>query len=222
MFAMRPPPDVGPATASRSDRLAPPLVKVAAKTAAEVCAVATLDVESLALLIPAMAPRTFLDELLIREHYNDAIKFLAGALPRREAVWWGCLCLRIGIDPAPPALDTALRVAVRWVVQPTEANRQQASRLATGHNPRDFLLRAIAWTGGSLSPAPLPPVPPSPVLTARSIHAALMLAATRGAPEKIRDRLRQFLTLGIHIARGKYAWPEKPPAHQPPACRPTR
>ena len=37
--------------------------------------------------------------------YTDAVRFLAHALPKREAVWWACLCVRkaAGANPPPPA-----------------------------------------------------------------------------------------------------------------------
>src|SRR5262245_16144742 len=120
--AMKPAPSPSPE--------APPLTKVAAKTALEVCRAVLLPSEALALLRPTQTPRQFLDALLQQKRHADGVKFLAGALPTREAIWWACLCLRLGIVPPPPALDTALRVAVRWVLGPAETYRQMASRLA--------------------------------------------------------------------------------------------
>ena len=200
----------------------PPLVKVAAKSAAEVCRGLYLDDESLALLRPGQTPRQFLDALLAHEQFADAVKFLASALPPREAVWWACLCLRLFWgDTVPPAPATALMIATRWVLDPAETYRAVAARMATDDNPRDFLLRAVAWTGGSLTPPPLPPVPPDPSMPASAVRCAILLMATK-APEKTMDNLRHFLAVGIWVARGKLVWPATAPPRPTPTRRPDR
>src|SRR5262245_769335 len=92
------------------------LVRVRAKTAAEVAPRAGLGEAALSLLREGLTPRQFLDLLLDHEHYGDAIKFLAFALPWREAVWWGCLGLRLALGEHLPAKDEkAVRAAALWV-----------------------------------------------------------------------------------------------------------
>jgi len=198
------------------------LVKVPYKTAAEVCQVVDLREPSLVLLRPGQTPRQLLDSLLAREHYPDAIRFLTGALPPREAIWWGCLCLRLaGGDPLLPALDTALRIAVCWVLDPCEIYREYARRGATGEEPHDHLLQAVTWTGGSLTDPPLPAVPPSPRMTPRAVSNALLLMAVQAPSEQVTERMRHFLVLGIGVARGKFPWPSTaPPRPRPPASQP--
>src|SRR5438105_3542307 len=46
------------------------------------------------LLRPDLTPWQFLGRLLANEKYPDAIRFLVHMLPKRRAVWWGCLCVR--------------------------------------------------------------------------------------------------------------------------------
>lgn len=70
------------------------LSKIQAATAAEICARFDLDENSLPLLRDVMGPREFVEALLAHKQYGAGANFLAHALPAREAVWWGCLCLQ--------------------------------------------------------------------------------------------------------------------------------
>ena len=100
--------------------LAQLLSKIKARKAREVPGGDWLDEESLALLRDDPTPLEFLDALIAHERFADAIHFLAHAIPKREAVWWGCLCIKLaggenlspkragGIDGGRP-LGTAAR-----------------------------------------------------------------------------------------------------------------
>src|SRR5262249_49233476 len=81
------------------------LVKVAAKTAAEVCKRFTLSEPAQKLLRPELTPRQFLDLLVEKQQPIDAVRFLAYGLPKPEAVWGACLCVRsvAGVDLPPKA-----------------------------------------------------------------------------------------------------------------------
>src|SRR5947209_6335458 len=97
----------------------PSLAKVSAKTAAEICKHFPLGDAAKGLLREGLAPRPYLDLLIGKELFVDAVRFLAHALPKREAVWWACLCARAvaGSKPAP-AETAALQVAEKWVADP--------------------------------------------------------------------------------------------------------
>jgi hypothetical protein len=189
-----------------------PLTKVQATKAAEVCQHLDLKEEARPLLQPNLTPRDFLDALLAKRQYQAAIPFVAHALPQREAVWWGCLCLRhVSKAALPPAEDAAFKAAVQWVLQPTEENRggaKGAGEVAGVGVPAGALALAASWTGGSLAPANLPAVPPSPFMTAKGVAGAVLLAATKADPTKIADTQRLFVELGIDVAQGHVLWPE--------------
>ena len=102
------------------------LKKVQATHASAVCSDIDLDDESLQLLTDQDSPGDYLDKLLSAGRYPDAARFLARALPHREAVWWACVCAQSGIDGADSDQKTALSVAEAWVFKPTEENRQSA------------------------------------------------------------------------------------------------
>jgi hypothetical protein len=158
--------------------------------------------------------------LLTREHlYADAVQFLAHRLPKREAVWWACLCVWKVLRPEPPAKEAvALEAAVHWVQDPSEANRRAAQKVgeaAGPGTPAGGVALAAFWSGGSMAPPGLPEVAPPTFLTARTLAGALRLAAVRVRPDAQDVPLRLFVDLGGAVADGKNRWePPKGPANR--------
>jgi hypothetical protein len=195
--------------------------KIRAATAAEVCGNFELKADVRPLLSANQTPREFLDTLLARDKNAAAIEFLAHALPPREAIWWGCLCLQHakGSSVSPPE-TAAEKAAVQWVLDPSEENRRAAKPAGDSAGvttPGGCLAMATAWTGGSLAPPipqphakapPIPPVPPDPFLPAKAVAGAVMLAAVRSEPARFVDMQRRFVGLGIGVAEGRFVWPE--------------
>jgi hypothetical protein len=186
-----------------------PLVNVAAATASEVCARLYLDKAALALLRPAMSPRGFVDALVAEEQYMAAIDFIAHALPSREAIWWGCLCLqRTFGKKLEPWERRAFRITVQWVLHPDEANREAAKQPADVLGPASAagcLAAAANQTGGSIGPPQGPPIPPSPFAPARAVAIAIKVASTKCDPPEIQATQRSLVELGMAIAEGRFA-----------------
>ena len=186
------------------------LAKVTAKTAAEVCKHFPLGEEAKKLLREGLTPAQFLDTLIEKQHFPDAVRFLAHALPKREAVWWACLCGRAvdGSNP-PPKIAAALQTAEKWVVDPSEENRRAAmpaAEAAEFKTPAGCAAVAAFWSGGSLGPPNVPVIPPGEYLTAHGVAGAVMLAAVQSEPEKAPDKYRMFLAQGIEVAKGTQRW----------------
>jgi hypothetical protein len=185
-----------------------PLTKIKAARAAEVCAALQLTPEARALLGQDEPPAAFLGRLLDRALFNDAVAFLAHALPKREATWWACLAARTALPPEPaPALTAALEAAEAWVYKPNDAARRdaQAKGEAAGLSTAPAALAAAAagWSGGSLTPADAPAVPPDDKLTPTAVYTAVLMAATAPAdPQAIQARYRLFLEQALDIAKG--------------------
>jgi hypothetical protein len=186
--------------------------KLPPKTATEIGKLFPLGDEAKDLLREGMTPRQYLDALLEKQHYIDALRFLAHALPKREAVWWACLCVR-GVAGAgtPPPQTAALQAAERWVADPSEANRQacQGAAEAAGHGlPASCAAMAAFWSGGSMAPPNTPVVPPGETLTAHGAAGAALLAAVATEPQKVPEKQRMFLTQGLEVLAGTNRWKE--------------
>ncbi len=179
-------------------------------TAREICARFGPGPEARALLRDSEKAGPFFQRLLEKELYRDAIGFTAYLLPKREGVWWGCLCVWQVSRPDPPEkIRAALQAAVRWVLDPNEQNRraaEAAGKEAGPGTPAGSVALAAFSSDGSLSRPGLPEVPPPPFLTAKLIMGALLSAAAQGDPAKITERYRQFLTLGIEVDDATNRW----------------
>jgi pSer/pThr/pTyr-binding forkhead associated (FHA) protein len=185
---------------------------VESPTAAEVCTVFELDDDARALLDPKQTPREFLTLLTKRQLFSDAIRFLAHALPKPEAVWWACQCLKTTLgDKLPLADKRAMAAAEQWVLEPSEAHRRGAEAAAEGtkyETAPGWSAAAAFWSGGSIAPEDQGEVPPKPTLTAQATVVAINLAATIDPP-KTAERYVEFLTLGTKVAEGQNRWPQK-------------
>lgn len=199
------------------------LKKVSAKQAREVCAQFELTEESRPLLNDQISPDAFLDLLLEHERLADAIRLLAFALPKREAVWWACQCVRDCLpNDAPPKLLDAVKAAEAWVYKPTEENRwaaKEPGERAGYDKAAAWPALGAFWSGGSMVPAHLPAMAPGPTFTGMAVSGAVLLSAAQREPEKIMERYRQFIGYGVDIASGGTGKPKAPgdaPAGMPP------
>ncbi|MBZ5562726.1 MAG: hypothetical protein LAP13_09920 [Acidobacteriia bacterium] len=185
---------------------AKPLVRVTASTAEEVCARFNVKKEAFALLRHGMAPADFVEALIANKQYVNGIDFMAHALPAREAVWWGCLCLQHACgDNFSPTDRAACRAAVQWVMQPTEVNRTATlapAQAAGPASPAAGLAMAVYQTGGNIAPPKAPPMAPPPFASAKAVAGAVKMACTKADPAKIVETQRQYLDLAIRMAEG--------------------
>ncbi len=186
------------------------MVKLVTQNAEDVAKKAPLGEPARELLRAGLTVEQYLELLTTAEQFAAAVQFLAQALPKREAVWWACLCVRnaLGAEPEPAAL-TALQAAEKWVADPAEANRQAALPAAeqAGYGtPAGCAAAAAFWSAGSLAPANLPAVPPPEALTGSGVAGAVLLAVVQGDPADATPTTRQFLALGIEVGRGLKPW----------------
>ena len=190
-------------------------------TAAEAAGAAALSGEARALLAGDPAPHSYLDALAARGLFPDAVKFLANALPKRQAVWWACLCARHSARGSPSAqTDAALRAAERWVAGPDEPSRRAAESAAEAvgvGTPAGCAALAAFWSAGSRAPPHVQDVPPPDHLTARGVAGSVMLAAVATEPEQADEKFRRFIALGLDVAAGLNLWPPIAPAVSPPS-----
>ncbi|MSP26913.1 MAG: hypothetical protein EXR80_00260 [Methylococcales bacterium] len=180
--------------------------KIKPTHALEICQGLELDEPATALLQDNPTTAAYLHQLIALKLYPDAVRFLAYALPNREATWWACLCARNGLTDKTPANEIkAIELAEAWVYKPTEDNRKltlPAADAATYKNPASWAAIAAFWSGDDISPVPEAVVPPDKKLYAKAVTGAVMLAATQGEANKVSDKYQLFLQQGINIASG--------------------
>jgi hypothetical protein len=153
-------------------------------------------------------PAAFLRRLASGPKPTQAIAFCAYLLPRREAVWWACQCVR-AIDPAA-AEDAALAAAERWVREPEEGSRRAALDIGASGPPKTatvWLARAAGWSGGSVGSNDRRVIPPPPYMTAKAVNAAIAIAVGKASIREQNAWRVACAEAGIRFAEGGDARP---------------
>ena len=135
----------------------------------------------------------------------EAATLIAHALPKREAVWWACMCARhtAPLDVLP--LAELCAAAETWVRKQTDESRRAAFEMAQTlglDTPEAWAAVGAFWAGDSMAPLGQPKVPPAPHLTGTAIAGSVNLAAVRGDPLRRDARLARFLDSARDIAAG--------------------
>lgn len=191
--------------------IAPPVSRVLDGRADAACRTLELSEAARALLRPGMSVRTFVTLLLEEEALDDSVTVLANVLPKREAVWWACLCIRrtLGEEELVRALP-ALSAAEGWAARPDEASRrraEQAAEMDEYGTPQGLAAAGAFWSGGSIAPVSVnEPVPPAEDLTARAVAGAVNLVAVLREPEKAHEKFRLYFQLAQDVASGTQGW----------------
>ncbi|HKG76768.1 MAG TPA: hypothetical protein VKA90_04580 [Beijerinckiaceae bacterium] len=147
-------------------------------------------------------PLTFMRALLESATPEDALSFCAYVLPRREAVWWACQCVRTLVPEPGPDGETALRAAEAWVREPDEPRRRTALAIGTKANPRaaqSWVALAAAWSGGSMNEGENF-VPTAPDLTANAARIAVLTALARVSARDRAAQLKVCYEGGVRLA----------------------
>jgi hypothetical protein len=184
------------------------------RTVAELAQVAELEEEARTLLTPTTVPRGFLQVMVERELYADAVRFLAHALPRREAVWWAWVCARRSAGETPAAeIQAALDATERWIREPSDQHRRVAMQRAEAADfgtPAGCAALAAFLSGDNLAPPDVEQaVPPGEFMAAKAIAGAIMLAVAQ-EPEKASEKFQAFIRQGLDVVNRIKLWPETP------------
>ena len=185
------------------------MMAAATQTAEQLCSVAGLGDEARLVLREGTGPREFVNLLMERGHFADAVRVLAHALPKRESVWWAWVCARRAAGPnAAPAVKASLDSAEKWIAQPTEENRRAAMKAAEAAgfgSAAGCACLAAFFSGASVAPPDAPAVPPGPFDSAKAVAGAVTLAAVAEA-EKAAENFRGFLQQGLEVAARIKLW----------------
>lgn len=181
-------------------------------TPAEIAERLKLGDEALAWAQPLTDPQQLVAQLTKQKKFAKAIRLQAHLLERRQAVWWGVVCVRETCAPALPPIELAAAdMAAEWVADPNESRRRAAEH-AAGRTPLSapggWLATAVFWSGGSLVPPDMAAVPPDELLLGQAITNALLIASSFADPKQTEKRYTRFLELGVQAAAGGLPPPE--------------
>ena len=180
--------------------------KLADAPPATLAEVAGVEDEAFAFLAPEQSVADYIANLAGAGLYSAAIAVLAHALPKREAVWWGCVALRHAEAPQPGSpSDAALAAAEAWVYTPDEQHRRPTQAAAAGvglDTPAGWAAMAAFFSGGSVAPPDSAVVPPRDDLTGRAVAGAITLAASHPNAGRSTDLFEIFIGMAFEIARG--------------------
>lgn len=190
--------------------------------AAEIAAnIPTLTDEGKALLKPEFSAKQYLDSLEKAGQLHDAVRVMAFALGRREAVWWALQCVRkVPAVATPEKPAAALAAAQAWAEDPTDEKRRlafAAGEAAPFETAAGCVALAAFFIEGSLSPAHLQPVPAPSHAGPATASTAVVLAAVTTEPEKADEKYKAFLALGYEVAAGTNRWKSAKPQSAPTA-----
>jgi hypothetical protein len=196
----------------------PPAAKMTAAigatalTLAATCAYLEFDDDVNELAATAKTPDALIDELAKQGKVQDALRLRAHLLPKRQAVWWGCLCVREDVDaPLPAPQLAALQAAEDWVREPDEEHRRIAEKRSEAAKYSGIgatLALSAFWSEGSIAPEGNQDVDADERLTSQGVAAALISAAYHGDPSKAAERTDAFLAKGKDMGNGKIPLPK--------------
>jgi hypothetical protein len=161
--------------------------------------------EALAALAGAARVPEAVEKLVAAGFVLEAAKLTAHALPKREAVWWACMCARHTAPADAEKLVALCAAAETWVRKQSDETRRAAFDLAQAQgldSPEAWAAVAAFWSGDSMAPPDVPKIPPAPHLTGTAVAGSVNLAAVRGDPLKRDARLARFLESARDIANG--------------------
>jgi len=180
------------------------------KSLPEIIAASELSDEAQALFAGDQTPKEYVELLIERKHYPDAVRLLAHALPKREAVWWAWVSAkRIAGEDPPPEIRAVLQATEAWIKEPTDRNRRVAMAMAEA---ADFSTAAgcaglaAFFSGDSLAPPDVDAVLPGEYMAAKAIAGSIVLAAVSVEPEKANEKFQGFIEQGMVVADKIQLW----------------
>jgi len=148
------------------------------------------------------APLVFARALAAGPTPEDALSFCAYLLPRREAVWWSCQCVRSLTPNLTQKELQGLKAAEEWVREPEDGRRRAAiaEGLAGDRNAATtWNALAAGWSGGTMM-AGEHAVPVAPHLTAKAVRIAVLTALARVGADERAARIAGCLDGAVRLA----------------------
>jgi hypothetical protein len=147
----------------------------------------------------------FLNFLMKKECYIDAIHFVSHALEKIALIRWGVECVQT-TDPTPVEHAPLHKMVADWLQKPDDPLRRsiykQGQSLDTT-DPYYWLVHGIFWSGGSIVDESQPPVFPQESLLPHAISGGVMLAAVQGDGKNMNKNYKAFLTGALPLFKGE-------------------
>lgn len=126
-----------------------------------------------------------------------ALRLLATQLPPPACVEWSLEAIEQRIVTTEELASNSTMAHVRgWLVQPDEPARQLISLDGEIISPADWIAQAVVWTGGSMAPEGVPPIPPPRTLYGIACATAVQLHLASG---RAASSLAQIIENGLKI-----------------------
>lgn len=165
-----------------------------------------LEDEAQELFDESLTTTDFLDKLMSNNMYMDAITLLSHSLPKREAVWWACICAKKHQEDVDDELFTqSIEAAEKWVYDPTEKNRRVAEFYAEKgkyETAASWAAAAAFWSGESIMPEGEPIVAPAEYLYSHAVRGCIITCVGMNEAASIDESYQTYLSHGIDIASG--------------------
>lgn len=169
-----------------------------------------LSSEARKMLAPTMTNAEFVETLIANDLDLDARRVLAFALPRRRALWWGCLTAWDALGQLATGDSARLLSAIAsYVIQPIDDHLRN---VATAGKPikRASLLGCLLYgtfvAHGSVVGPDKPRVPAPPHVFGRLLESAVYLSSVTKDVRNYRLHLREYLQLGQQLGTGPAPW----------------
>lgn len=144
------------------------------------------------------APADYFAKLIALRLWTDAIQMLAYALPQRQAVWWGCLCVwHASAKDAMGESDKQLMESTgKWVLDPTREIGALAAQLADSES-EDTQMRRLASAVDLAS---------AENAGRADVASGLIAAAVLNAAHGSDSSAAEFVALGLRIGNQEIGW----------------
>lgn len=176
--------------------------KVVAKNACDIISTEKLSAGSRAMMNDEDSPQELIHKLAQADKWPDAVTVMANCLPRREAVWWACMCsrrIRVVDDVK------ALEAAEQWVFKPTDERRALAFREvqnSTSSSAAALAALAVASSSSRLSLDEYTKIKLDASTFPDLVVAAILVAEGKVGEDEGASPFRLFLDMGENIAQG--------------------
>lgn len=154
--------------------------------------------------LPGQHCLDFLRQLVGGRTPEEALTFMAFALPARHGVWWGHECLKALPEFLTPQDQEMMQLIATWVAEQDDTSRYaalEAGLRADVHGPGVWLALGAGWSGGSISGKGLPPVAAPVGATGQALNAAINSALARVALDKRRRTIDHFTSMAEVLAK---------------------